>query len=184
MEHPLMCCGHKHSHKLLFVALKSDVCLRCMCAYVVKCVHLSQGLFGLERGSLPSIAEVIHCCPPTVAPCPLPHCLGGCGSDSVPRCCASYRPRVSCQALCARGWKGPPAETAALSMHRRGKEDLEWWHSKEKKENHQWACQSQKWTCTKCACRWLKCNFSNWSSPHQWGWPCWVWHLYQSCQHQ
>lgn len=38
---PLLCCGHNHTDKRLFLALESDVCLRCMCVDVVKCVYLS-----------------------------------------------------------------------------------------------------------------------------------------------
>lgn len=98
-----VCAVDKH----LSMAFKSDMCPRCTCVRVVKCVYLSVcvrgGFWVGARVSAPLSAEVIHCCPPAAAPCPLPRCPGGCESDSVPRCCASYRRQASSRALCAQG---------------------------------------------------------------------------------
>lgn len=116
------------------MALESDVCLRWECVHVVKmCISVPcvQGCW-VRAPSAPPLAVVIHCCRPAAAPCPRPRCPEGCGSDSAPRCCASYRPRASRRAPCAPGWTTPPAETAALSTHQTGREDLGWWHSEER----------------------------------------------------
>lgn len=85
-------------------ALESDVCLRSEKRPRIKiCASLR-----VRRGAAPAVpappsAEVIRCCPPAGAPCPPPRCPAGCGSGSAPRCCASCRRQVSCQAPCAPG---------------------------------------------------------------------------------
>lgn len=128
-----LCCGQQNRHKHLSAALE---CAWGACVslwWIMQICPCVQGILRCSEGVCPPPwAEVIHCCPPAVAPCPLLRCLVGYGSDSVPHCCASCRSRASFQAPCAPGWTGPPAKRAALSMHQRGREDLGWWHSKEK----------------------------------------------------
>lgn len=93
-EWPPLCCGHKR----LFTALRRER-VRIVCV----CLSTCAGGQELERRRLPPEAEVIRCCPPAAALCPQPRCLEGCGSGSVPRCCAFCRRRAACRAPCAPG---------------------------------------------------------------------------------